>query len=168
MRSAFSKRRPGKQTNRAFALDRVYPHMTNLTAQEQTRFRQLLAAYNVAFGEWSVQARLLQAIRSSSAPDSAALQQARADAENAQIAYRGSRDLLADFLLARHTASAALQGRDAKASAMDHRSRVERMAYSLWKGAGCPKGSAEADWYRAEQLIQCGSVPQKRKRKGRS
>jgi hypothetical protein len=75
--------------------------MTNHTAQEQTRFRHLLAAYKAAFREWSSQVRSLHAIRPYSTPDSTAIQEARAQAGNAQVAYRDSRDLLADFMLVR-------------------------------------------------------------------
>jgi hypothetical protein len=31
---------------------------------------------------------------------------------------------------------------------------VELLAYSLWEQAGCPSGTAESDWYRAEALFR--------------
>lgn len=34
------------------------------------------------------------------------------------------------------------------------RQEVERLAYFLWQNRGCPEGSADEDWYRAEQLMQ--------------
>ena len=148
--------------------------MTNRTTQEQTRFRRLRAAYKAAFGEWSLQVRFLQAPRSCSARNSTAIQEARAQASDAQAAYRDSRDLLADFMLVRlskikascgpHTSSAARTGiagrpaRDANSSGRGHKPQVECLAYFLWEGAGCPTGSAEADWYRAEQLIRSASL----------
>lgn len=174
MRSAFSKRGPDEQISRAFALELPLRatgfDMTNHTAHEQTRLSHLLAAYKAAFGEWSLQVRLLQTLGSHSTTDRTALQKARAQVRHAQATYRGSRDLLADFMLVRlsnikascgrRTSPAVLtelesrQARDANSSGMDQRSQVERMAYCLWQGAGCPAGSADADWYRAEQLIR--------------
>lgn len=32
--------------------------------------------------------------------------------------------------------------------------RVYVLAYSLWQERGCPDGSPEIDWYRAERLLQ--------------
>ena len=31
---------------------------------------------------------------------------------------------------------------------------ISRLAYSLWEERGCPAGTAEEDWLRAEQLLQ--------------
>jgi hypothetical protein len=70
-------------------------------AREQARFRRLRASYTAAFGAWSLQVRSLQAMEACSTAGSAALQEARTRAANAQAACRDSRDLLADFLLAR-------------------------------------------------------------------
>jgi hypothetical protein len=50
--------------------------------------------------------------------------------------------------------SESTQAGDANVGGVDQRSQVEGMAYCLWESAGCPTGSADADWYRAEQLIR--------------
>jgi hypothetical protein len=34
------------------------------------------------------------------------------------------------------------------------RTEVEQLAYSLWEARGCPHGSAEEDWFRAEEEIR--------------
>jgi len=34
------------------------------------------------------------------------------------------------------------------------RAEVEQLAYSLWEARGCPPGSAEEDWFRAEEEIR--------------
>ena len=31
---------------------------------------------------------------------------------------------------------------------------IARLAYSYWEARGCPEGSAEADWLRAEQELR--------------
>jgi hypothetical protein len=84
--------------------------MANPTAPEHTRFGHLLAAHQAAFAEWSLQVRLLQAMRSHSAPDSSAVREAGMRASNAQLHYRKSRDSLADFLLVRQSRLEASRG----------------------------------------------------------
>lgn len=39
---------------------------------------------------------------------------------------------------------------------------VATRAYELWQARGCPIGSPEIDWFRAEQELHGGSVNQKR------
>ena len=34
---------------------------------------------------------------------------------------------------------------------------VAELAYELWQSRGCPDGSAEDDWYKAEKELQCSS-----------
>jgi hypothetical protein len=31
--------------------------------------------------------------------------------------------------------------------------KIAQLAYSYWEARGCPQGSAEEDWFRAEQKI---------------
>lgn len=31
--------------------------------------------------------------------------------------------------------------------------QVERLAYSYWQSRGCPHGSPEEDWFRAEEAL---------------
>ncbi len=35
---------------------------------------------------------------------------------------------------------------------------VAKLAYKLWLQRGSPEGSAEDDWYRAEQLLESGAA----------
>ena len=39
------------------------------------------------------------------------------------------------------------------AALLDH-SEVVLLAYELWLGRGCPIGSPEVDWFRAEELLR--------------
>lgn len=34
------------------------------------------------------------------------------------------------------------------------REEIERLAHSYWEARGCPEGSAEEDWFRAEQEVR--------------
>jgi hypothetical protein len=34
---------------------------------------------------------------------------------------------------------------------------IAALAYQLWEARGCPMGSPDEDWYRAEELIASGS-----------
>lgn len=36
---------------------------------------------------------------------------------------------------------------------------VVALAYELWLGRGCPIGSPEADWFRAEELLRSRTEP---------
>lgn len=35
----------------------------------------------------------------------------------------------------------------------DGRQEIARLAYELWIARGCPQGSPDEDWFRAEELI---------------
>ena len=39
----------------------------------------------------------------------------------------------------------------------DH-GHVERLAYALWEQGGCREGTAEDDWFRAEQMLRGGTT----------
>jgi hypothetical protein len=42
---------------------------------------------------------------------------------------------------------------EASISAVDHE-LIARLAYQFWEARGCPNGSAEEDWFRAEQELR--------------
>ena len=31
---------------------------------------------------------------------------------------------------------------------------ISRMAYTLWQSRGCPQGSPDEDWFRAEEMVR--------------
>jgi hypothetical protein len=37
---------------------------------------------------------------------------------------------------------------------LDFHEQVAKLAYVLWQERGCPDGSPEDDWYRAEEQLQ--------------
>ena len=42
---------------------------------------------------------------------------------------------------------------DAGVAEIPFREQVARLAYQLWEQRGCPEGSPEEDWFRAEQEL---------------
>ncbi len=60
-----------------------------------------------------------------------------------------------------------IQGSDLPESKVhSHRQQmVTRRAYELWLERGCPEGSPEDDWYRAEQEFGAAAEPQTRAKK---
>ena len=40
------------------------------------------------------------------------------------------------------------------------RQRIEQLAYSLWQQRGCPDGSSDEDWFRAERELRGDSPAQ--------
>lgn len=40
-----------------------------------------------------------------------------------------------------------------------NRAEVRQLAYSYWQARGCPYGSAEEDWFRAEHQLNSSAVP---------
>lgn len=67
-----------------------------------------------------------------------------------------SPDTLAETLNTLSLSSASL-GSEPEQVAFDsvtERAEVEQLAYSLWEARGSPHGSAEEDWFRAEEEIQ--------------
>ena len=59
---------------------------------------------------------------------------------------------LADPLDERSISLAAITGKRLKTRA-DHE-EIARLAYSYWQARGCPIGSPEEDWYRAENELR--------------
>lgn len=38
------------------------------------------------------------------------------------------------------------------------REQIESVAYQLWQDRGCPWGSPDVDWFKAEQMVQQTSL----------
>ena len=89
----------------------------------------LRSAYKAAFSALAGEVRNWVAVRSL-AGEGEKLAEARVRA--AEVVYRGCRDAFAAWLIRRE---------------------VERRAYRLWEQSGCPYGTADGDWYRAERQV---------------
>jgi hypothetical protein len=109
---------------------------------EDNQLNQLREAYDAAFHEWARQCASLQSLADSPA-NAAAIQEAAARVDGAYRTYRDSRNRLARKMLLSGTA----------ADSRILQQEVARLAYQLWERAGRPTGTAEADWYRAQQLL---------------
>lgn len=110
---------------------------------QESDFIRLREAYEQAYREWRRRASALQELMSQSASDPALVARARHEAQEAEQEYEARRDMLAAFVLT-------------DPSAEGHgglRSKVEAVAYRLWEERGRGSGNAEADWYRAEEIV---------------
>ena len=74
--------------------------MAYLRAGEEAQLTSLQTAYKTAFGRWALQTGRLKSLTTQSTSGSMAVREARGQVEAAQTAYRESRDLLAEFMLA--------------------------------------------------------------------
>jgi hypothetical protein len=66
----------------------------------RAQFLRLRAAYEAGFEQWSSQVYLLRSLAARSAGGGTAIHEARELVAKAQITYRQSRDVLAEFMLA--------------------------------------------------------------------
>ena len=67
--------------------------------------------------------------------------------------YQSKRAIAAD--LARTVPDQAAPGQAGGSAAASQFSResIEKLAYQYWLSRGCPSGSAEEDWYKAERAL---------------
>ena len=79
------------------------------TPEGQVNFAALRRAYENAFQQFSLQVGLFQSLAGHPTPDRTVIEEARWRVEQAQSAYRDSRDLLAQFMLSRDVKSAAVE-----------------------------------------------------------
>jgi Protein of unknown function (DUF2934) len=109
-------------------------------------------AYRSAFADFSQKVRAVQAMIADPTPDRAAIDTALLQVEKARVRYNQSRDKVARYLLA-STASQPLPALEYD-SPDEYEERVRTIAKLLWEVAGKPEGTAEDDWYRAENIIR--------------
>ena len=136
-------------------------------------YRRLRAEYDAAFDRLRAAHWELRSIRRQLSPDKMAEEAACERVDQAMGVYRACRTNLADFLISRQpagrpAASAGSQppgvrtvGIDRRAagskdSALGRRDEVQVLAHRLWEDAGRPMGSADAHWYRAEEMLRSG------------
>ena len=110
-------------------------HKKSMTSEQAWR------AYRIAFADWSEKAQRVQGLR---AYDSG-IDEALLALERSRSAYNASRDALAQQLLGEPGVLAAIDS---------DRERVRSLAALRWEVAGKPEGTAEDDWYRAEEIVK--------------
>lgn len=121
--------------------------MDATTPQPQLEFRRLYSAYQDAWKRLRIEADLWQSL-SSNGIDGAAIEEARNRVVRAEACYRENRNKVAEYMMAK----SALAKPTAKGPVTGE-IRVDRLAYRLWEEAGRRHGNAEADWYRAENMV---------------
>jgi hypothetical protein len=106
--------------------------------------------YRSAFNEFAEKVRQARALMNASNPDRQAIDAALLELETARVTYNHRRDILAQHLL-----------RSAPAPSESPRSTVERVravAELRWELAGKPEGTADDDWFHAEEIVRRGAA----------
>lgn len=102
-------------------------------------------AYREAFDDFAQKVRQVQLLAASPGVDQQAIDQALLDLETAHTFYNATRDILAEQFLP----SASV----AQDTPHDHVHNVRHLATLRWEMSGRPEGTAEDDWYRAEEIV---------------
>lgn len=84
-------------------------------------------------------------------PDWKAIDAALLELEKARLTYNHRRDIVAQQLL-------SFSMRPASDSIHPHPDRVRAIAELRWELAGRPEGTAEDDWYRAEEIVRVATA----------
>ncbi len=113
---------------------------------------RLREAYDAAFREWADKRHQVQLLLQSPSDDNLLLE-ARTLADAAEFEYCWRRNALAAYLLKISARRVALRETHETDDEIRRR-QVALLAQSLWKQAGCPAGTAESDWHRAERLLE--------------
>jgi hypothetical protein len=119
------------------------------TGDERTRKAQALAAYREAFKKFSEKARFIQDITATRNLDRSLVDAAMLELEKAHSVYIERRNTLAYFL-SPSTARDRVEAPDSEF----YKSQVRRVAELLWEVSGRPLGTANDDWYRAEEIVR--------------
>jgi len=102
-------------------------------------------AYREAFDAFAQKVRQVQLLAAHPGVEQQAIDKALLDLETAHALYNTTRDVLAEQFL---PSSAARQD-----VAHDHVHNVKDLAALRWEMSGRPEGTAEDDWYRAEEIV---------------
>ena len=112
--------------------------------------RRAVSEYRRTFAEFVEKVRQTRAVMSSSNADRKAIDAALLEMERARVEYNRSRDGLAQQLLRTRPVTRALSPEAAEPGA----DRIREIAQLRWELAGKPEGTAEDDWYRAEEIVR--------------
>jgi len=107
--------------------------------------------YRVAFAQFASSARIVQALKESTGPARASIDDALLDLERARLHYNDRRDALAAALLP-NSNLAAPAPRDH--AGYDHVGHIREFAQLLWDLEDRRDGRADDDWYRAEKIVR--------------
>jgi len=102
--------------------------------------------YRTAFAEFADKVRQSRALVAAAKPDWQAIDAALLEVEKARANYEHRRNTLAKELL--NSPDAAPDG------VQPFSSRVSEIAELRWELAGKPEGTADENWYRAEDIVR--------------
>jgi exonuclease VII small subunit len=108
-------------------------------------------AYRDSFEDFAKQVRRVQGLIAHPHRNREAIEAALLELERARRLYNQCRDLLADQLLRSSAGQIHLPAPDASQT---DAGRVRSIAELLWEVSGRPDGTAEEDWYRAEEILR--------------
>jgi hypothetical protein len=121
------------------------------TGDERARKAQAWAAYRDAFQNFSGKVRFIQDMTATQNLDRSTVDAAMLELEKAYTAYSERRNTLAYFLL---PSTARDLVRVPAPDSASYKSHVRRVAELLWEVSGRPLGTANDDWYRAEEILR--------------
>jgi hypothetical protein len=107
--------------------------------------------YRRAFEDFSQKVQQVQRLTFEPNPDRAAIEEAVLAMEKARVFYNDCRDALAKQLLSSSRKDPFAVQSDSPAA---NSQRVRGIAELLWEVSGKPEGTAEEDWYRAEEILR--------------
>lgn len=113
------------------------PAVNNSSRIDPANLDTLRRVYEEAFRRWIALAREARGKVDGASPEAASL-------DSAHNAYREVRDQLARRMLASRGAG----------SRVPDPADVSRLAHRLWEAAGRPSGTAEDDWFHAEEILR--------------
>ena len=110
--------------------------------------RRAVSDYRRRFAEFAEKVRQTRIVMTASSSNREAIDAALLEMERARVEYNRSRDLLAQQL------SSARQETLGLKPAEPDSGHVRQIAELRWELAGKPEGTAEDDWYRAEEIVR--------------
>ena len=136
-------------------------------------YRRLRAEYDAAFDRLRAAHGELRSKGPQLSPDKMAEEAARQRVDQAMGVYRACRTDLADFLISSQpvgkpavpvgsqplevwTVEIERRAAGSEDSALGCGDQIRALAHHLWEDAGRPMGSADAHWYRAEEMVSSG------------
>lgn len=102
-------------------------------------------AYREAFDDFAQKVRQVQLLAAHPGVEQQAIDRALLELETAHALYNVTRDTLAEQYL-----PSAAVGQD---TPHDHVHNVKDLAALRWEMSGRPEGTADDDWYRAEEIV---------------
>jgi hypothetical protein len=103
-------------------------------------------AYRLAFEDFARSARRVQALKAQANADRSEVDAALLELEKARVFYNKCRDGLFEHL------RSDAHGKDN--SPLYQTARVQEIAQLRWESNGKPNGTADEDWYKAEEIVR--------------